>query len=125
MVNLNQNLASIFASVGQLFYMLFIGYLIIIGEVNPMFLLPVTNISGNFIASISGIASDLGGFKSVRGIGENLINIINRQSIESQSAIEPLSVIDFDNVTFGYDPLKPVLINFSFKFEKANYIKFK
>lgn len=66
MVNLNQNLASIFASVGQLFYMLFIGYLIIIGEVNPMFLLPVTNISGNFIASISGIASDLGGFKSVR-----------------------------------------------------------
>lgn len=119
MVNLNQNLASIFASVGQLFYMLFIGYLIIIGEVNPMFLLPVTNISGNFIASISGIASDLGGFKSVRGIGENLINIINSQSIESQSAIEPLSVIDFDNVTFGYDPLKPVLINFSFKFEKG------
>ena len=46
-----------------------------------MFLLPVTNISGNFIASISGIASDLGGFPiSVRGIGENLINIINSQS---------------------------------------------
>lgn len=117
-ISLTGNWSNSVAATGQLVYMVAIGMMILYGHIDKIYLMPVINISNDFISAICEISSALSGFKSVEGVSQKLLSIIdeNNEVKEVQSSCK--NGITFDHVDFGYkDEL--LLKDFSFQFEKG------
>ncbi len=117
-VSLTGNLSNCVAVTGQLIYMLMIGIMILYGKIDNIYLMPIINISNNFIDSICEISTSLGGFKSVEGVSQKLLAIIDEKSEEKEIQSNCENGILFKNVDFGYND-ELLLKDFSFHFEKG------
>lgn len=117
-ISLTGNWSNSVAATGQLVYMVVIGVMILYGYIDKIYLMPVINISNDFISAICEISSALSGFKSVEGVSQKLLAIIDVKSEEREVQSNCENGILFKNVDFGYND-ELLLKNFSFHFEKG------
>lgn len=117
-ISLTGNWSNSVAATGQLVYMVMIGVMILYGYIDKIYLMPVINISNDFISAICEISSALSGFKSVEGVSQKLLAIIDVKSEEREVQSNCENGILFKNVDFGYND-ELLLKNFSFHFEKG------
>lgn len=117
-ISLTGNWSNSVAATGQLVYMVVIGVMILYGYIDKIYLMPVINISNDFISAICEISSALSGFKSVEGVSQKLLAIIDEKSEEREVQSNCENGILFKNVDFGYND-ELLLKNFSFHFEKG------
>lgn len=117
-ISLTGNWSNSVAATGQLVYMVVIGVMILYGYIDKIYLMPVINISNDFISAICEISSALSGFKSVDGVSQKLLAIIDVKSEEREVQSNCENGILFKNVDFGYND-ELLLKNFSFHFEKG------
>lgn len=117
-ISLTGNWSNSVAVTGQLVYMVVIGVMILYGYIDKIYLMPVINISNDFISAICEISSALSGFKSVEGVSQKLLAIIDEKSEEREFQSNCENGILFKNVDFGYND-ELLLKDFSFHFEKG------
>ncbi len=117
-ISLTGNWSNSVAATGQLVYMVVIGVMILYGHIDKIYLMPVINISNDFISAICEISSALSGFKSVEGVSQKLLAIIDEKSEEKEIQSNCENGILFKNVDFGYND-ELLLKDFSFHFEKG------
>ena len=116
-VSLTGNWSNCIAATCQLIFMLAIGLLILYGKMDKIYIMSIVNISNNFISNICDISNDLAGFKSVKDVGEKLLNIVNEPKYRMKN-LNNKENISFQEVVFGYKDDR-VLNHFSFDFEKG------
>lgn len=117
-ISLTGNWSNSVAATGQLVYMVVIGVMILYGHIDKIYLMPVINISNDFISAICEISSALSGFKSVEGVSQKLLAIIDEKNEGKEIQSNCDNGILFKNVDFGYNS-ELLLKDFSFHFEKG------
>ena len=118
-ISLTGNWANCIAATFQLILMLVIGLMILYGHLNMIYLMPIINVSNNFIANLNDISSNLAGFKSVSDVNSKLLNIIDSREHTNKLQSSYDGNIYLENVSFGYTDNKMILDDFSFQFEKG------
>lgn len=118
-ISLTGNWANCIAATFQLILMLVIGLMILYGHLNMIYLMPIINVSNNFIANLNDISSNLAGLKSVSDVNSKLLNIIDSREHTNKLQSSYDGNIYLENVSFGYTDNKMILDDFSFQFEKG------
>ena len=98
----------------------FVGaYLAIRGMITAGTVLVFVNLCNSLISSIQQVPQLVAQRKAARGLIEKLGAVIAENVSRSGEAIEPRlsEAIELKNVTFGYDPEKPIFKDFSLKLE--------
>ena len=80
-ISLTGNWANCIAATFQLIFMLVIGLMILYGHLDMIYMMPIVNVSNNFISNLNDISSNLAGFKSVsdvnsKGLTSNLVTLL-------------------------------------------------
>ena len=107
-------------SVIMQFGIFFIGaYLALRGSITAGTVLIFTNLSNSLIQPVQQIPQLLAGLRAARGLIGKLGAVVSENASRSGQAVEPVlrEGIELQNVTFGYEPGKPVLKGLSMKLE--------
>lgn len=118
-ISLTGNWANCIAATFQLIFMLVIGLMILYGHLDMIYMMPIVNVSNNFISNLNDISSNLAGFKSVSDVNSKLLNIIDSHGQANKFVSNYDGNIDLEHVSFGYTESKMIIDDLSFKFEKG------
>ena len=118
-ISLTGNWANCIAATFQLIFMLVIGLMILYGYLNMIYMMPIVNVSNNFISNLNDISSNLAGFKSVSDVNSKLLNIIDSHGQANKFVSNYDGNIYLEHVSFGYTESKMIIDDLSFKFEKG------
>lgn len=102
------------------FGIFFIGaYLAVRGHITAGVVLIFTNLSNSLIVSVQMIPQNLAQRKAAKVLIEKMAKIAEENSSRSGETIEPVlnDSISIENLTFGYEPGKPVLHDLSLRLE--------
>ena len=116
-ISLTGNWANCIAATFQLIFMLVIGLMILYGHLDMIYMMPIVNVSNNFISNLNDISSNLAGFKSVSDVNSKLLIDSHGQANKFVSNYD--GNIYLEHVSFGYTESKMVIDDLSFKFEKG------
>ena len=118
-ISLTGNWANCIAATFQLIFMLVIGLMILYGHLDMIYMMPIVNVSNNFISNLNDISSNLAGFKSVSDVNSKLLNIIDSHGQANKFVSNYDGNIYLEHVSFGYTESKMIIDDLSFKFEKG------
>ncbi len=107
-------------SVVMQFGIFFIGaYLAMRGSITAGTVLIFTNLSNSLIQPVRQIPQLLAQRRAARGLIEKLADVVEENASHSGETVEPrlTDAIEFRNLTFGYEPEKPVLRDISLRLE--------
>ncbi len=118
-ISLTGNWANCIAATFQLIFMLVIGLMMLYGHLDMIYMMPIVNVSNNFISNLNDISSNLAGFKSVSDVNSKLLNIIDSHGQANKFVSNYDGNIYLEHVSFGYTESKMIIDDLSFKFEKG------
>lgn len=122
-ISLTGNWANCIAATFQLIFMLVIGLMILYGYLDMIYMMPIVNVSNNFISNLNDISSNLAGFKSVSDVNSKLLNIIDSHGQANKFVSNYDGNIYLEHVSFGYTESKLIIDDLSFKFEKGKSMR--